>query len=264
MKLSLFIIFLTLVTSLSSFAAQKRISRHNFNEVVRIIDSIYSREFENRNVSLYIDATWNSDVFNAFAYRPRPYIWEIQVNGALGRSKEMTPDAFAFILCHEMGHHIGGIPKAKETSWAAAEGQADYFSASRCLKKVLSSYAAKNWETGNISFDIKNICAKNYINLRKQTTCQRIIKAGEIFTKTFADLKSVPAPSIMTPEKSSVAETLRSGYPSIQCRLDTIVAGALCSPDLSNYPDDFEINVGFCSEGAGSRPKCWFNPATLW
>lgn len=40
------------------------------------------------------------------------------------------------MLCHELGHHLGGAPFKPDISWMSTEGQADYFSGSTCLKKI--------------------------------------------------------------------------------------------------------------------------------
>lgn len=70
---------------------------------------------------------------------------------------------------------------------------------------------------------------------------------------------AVPAPEI-------AAATLMT-YPSTQCRLDTMKAGALCpvSPQIPFSFDD--VRRGACGSGGsareavGARPRCWFKGA---
>jgi len=59
--------------------------------------------------------------------------------GGLARHETMTPDGFATVVCHELGHHLGGVPKKFSwfgNSWASNEGQADYFGIMKCLRKM--------------------------------------------------------------------------------------------------------------------------------
>lgn len=54
----------------------------------------------------------------------------------------VTPDSYLALLCHEVGHRLGGPPfktRPIDPSWSSTEGQSDYFAASVCLKKVFSA-----------------------------------------------------------------------------------------------------------------------------
>ena len=54
----------------------------------------------------------------------------------------MTPDGFALVLCHELGHHLAGNPRVQ--AWAANEGQSDYFSTQSCARELWSGETAEN------------------------------------------------------------------------------------------------------------------------
>ena len=69
-----------------------------------------------------------------------------------------------------------------------------------------------------------------------------------------------------TPEKKVVKTTDR-GYPSGQCRMDTLTAGALCRKpaDVHSTPQtEAESALQICGasdqDGLGARPRCWFKP----
>ena len=50
------------------------------------------------------------------------------------------------------------------------------------------------------------------------------------------------------------------GYPDDQCRLDTLLAGALCPSKPINSDMSYTSYLkGSCLNRAGGRPKCWFN-----
>jgi hypothetical protein len=62
------------------------------------------------------------------------------VYGGLARHGEITPDGFALVLCHEIGHHLGGVPRySGANGWASNEGQSDYFAATKCLRRAWQS-----------------------------------------------------------------------------------------------------------------------------
>ena len=61
----------------------------------------------------------------------------VRVYGGTPRHKTMTLDGLTMIICHELGHHLGGGPRRSELyPWSAAEGQSDYFAGSVCLKRL--------------------------------------------------------------------------------------------------------------------------------
>jgi uncharacterized protein YkwD len=65
-------------------------------------------------------------------------------------------------------------------------------------------------------------------------------------------LGSTKIPQLDTPDPTVVDKT-QSKHPKAQCRLDTYLAGSLCSKayDVNQIPKD---EFAFCS----NRPKCWF------
>ncbi len=259
-----YLVMALLTLSFSLSAKQKSISHSNFDEVISVVENIYLHEFNNQNAMLLIDGNWESDITNAFASRPRQYVWQVDLHGALGRESLMSSDTFALVLCHEIGHHIGGIPKDSLSEWASAEGQADYFAAARCMKKVLDSDAARYWSTDPVTDDVKKLCANTYPQPENQRICERTITAGKTFTEILAPFMDKTVPSINSPDPLQVEYTNTDTYPSLQCRLDTIIAGSLCNNDIAILPDSFDHNIGYCSTGVGMRPACWFNTEQPW
>jgi hypothetical protein len=64
-------------------------------------------------------------------------------------------------------------------------------------------------------------------------------------------------------KKAPAIDYLDRDHPSLQCRLDTLIAGALCDiPDSQQVTPEDE-NRGTCNEIQGSvlgrRPRCWYN-----
>ena len=61
----------------------------------------------------------------------------VNMYGGLARRPEVTPEGFALVLCHELGHAYGGTPYIFQQAQIAAEGQADYYGEQTCLKALL-------------------------------------------------------------------------------------------------------------------------------
>jgi hypothetical protein len=148
------------------------------------------------------------------------------------------PDGFAFTLCHELGHLMGGEPKKKngETkTWASAEGQADYFAASICLRRVLAKLNPAPKQ--DIPLPVKTAC-EIIADPNASKLCERTAMSGYRSFHQILDsvgLIQFAMPSFLKPEAAAAPITLL-GYPSLQCRLDTVLAGAAGQP----------------------RPRCWF------
>ena len=77
---------------------------------------------------------------NAFA-KQGASTWEVHMYGGLARHQAVTADGFALVVCHELGHHLGGAPQKVDwfgrLRWASNEGQADYWGTAKCFRKLL-------------------------------------------------------------------------------------------------------------------------------
>lgn len=131
--------------------------------------------------------------------------WAIIVYGGMLRHPQIGNAELTLVLCHELGHHLGGAPTAARGGWSACEGQADYWSTHACFHRVLPNDDA-------------------------QAAALRL-------TELYASMSGGAYPS-----RDAKDETIRErtwyGYPSPQCRLDTLLAG------LAGRP----------------RPRCWIGP----
>lgn len=128
----------------------------------------------------------------------------IQVMGGMINHPLMTPNTLLLLLCHEIGHFLGGSPLKSRNGWSATEGQADYFSSFRCVRDLRMSELAFK-------------------------------EAAVRLTKIYAAVTKEPAPRFDRCDEKKVERT-NYGYPSVQCRLDTLMAG-------------WEQH---------DRPRCWF------
>ena len=245
-----------------------------FNAVLRKINSLIPQMPEMvSNSRVKIVPMWDNDEVNAYAtitqVENNPGIVTqqriIAMFGGLARHPLMTVDGFALVACHELGHHFGGYPAKEQSGWgAAAEGQADYYGTSKCLRLV---FAGENnvqlMSRRPVDMTARLKCNHAYPNNKEDAAiCMRGAMAGYALGTTLGSLGStVEVVKFNTPEKEVVAET-NTSYPTTQCRLDTYFRGALC-PEPANHAMSFsDPNIGACRQRSvldfGSRPVCWF------
>lgn len=128
----------------------------------------------------------------------------LELFGGMLSHPKMNENTFRLLLCHELGHALGGTPLKSRTGWSATEGQADYFSGKFCAKLL---------GIDETSF------TEGALNL----------------TTIYAEVMREAPPKLYQSDERQVERT-NYGYPSVQCRLQTILAG---------WKD-------------GPRPRCWF------
>jgi hypothetical protein len=244
----------------------KTIDHHLFKQIIKEIKSIYITEDNLKQIK--IESNWENSFTVAYSSH-RDNKWIIYVNGGMARATSMTPDAFRLLLCHEMGHLIGGAPFASENRWAAVEGQADYFASSKCMKRVLEHKDNTTFlQTHPAPLEIQAKCQQSYANINQQEICIRTSLAGEALISAFAYMLNKPNPSLLDHDSSVVNRTIIDDYPSIQCRLDTIIAGATCDIDPVGITSSTSAHQNGCTaqngDRIGLRPACWFNESEFY
>ena len=169
--------------------------------------------------------------------------------GGLARHQEITPDGFALVVCHELGHHIGGAPKKASwySTWASNEGQSDYFATLKCLRKTFrNDDNATIISKMTIPAAVKTTCEAQFTNVEDQAICQRGAMAGMSTARLFQALRNqTTAPDFTTPD-TAVATRTDDAHPATQCRLDTYYAGAICSQIDSDDVDQSDETSGVC------------------
>jgi len=218
---------------------------------------------------LIIKLDWENPKVNASATTDDDNNPMIILFGGMVRHPDLTVDGLYTILCHELGHHLGGAPKkfrgnSEKRSWSSAEGQSDYYAATKCLPLVFNqSISTPKMEE---LADTKELNSAE-VTCGNDIVCSRILLAGFSIAKVFASLKDYfQDPSLSLEDRTEVWET-DMGHPHPQCRLDTIRSGALCSVSPSLPFDGIDPQIGACysykNDGQvdpGARPRCWFNP----
>lgn|GEM_PF-4396547 len=214
------------------------IGESEFNHLVSEVVGYFQADMDQQGAILRLSANWGSDQFGAMSAKNGD-AWLLMTFGGTVRVPEATADGFTAILCHEMGHFFGGEPFLREG--ISAEAQADFFAASVCLPRVWrqadNTPAPPTPANPALSEDMRNLCASHAVDVAGADLCVRNVRAGWTALNMSAARKNLAPPNAATPD-ASVAEVTITTYPSLQCRLDTWIAGV----------------------SEAGRPRCWYNP----
>jgi len=260
------------------------LSQDEFNKRIDQMEKLYGPLFDTHGgAKLVIERNWTDPTVNAYADESGT-TWSVAMFGGLARRSEVTPDGFSMVICHEVGHHLGGYP-FYSGDWAAAEGQADYFATEACAKLLWGDDKAENAKSrGKVSEFVAKKCDATYANdTAAQNLCYRTALASQSLANLLSALGNEGVPKFETPDTSVVTRT-DTAHPAGQCRLDTYWNGALCKKDFDrlyipgrggNQQTGNGSNTqaaeqdsnkymcgGLASAVSGARPACWFKPLT--
>jgi hypothetical protein len=255
-------------------SAPSNITEEQFNAIVDHIVDMWQPIAESHHAKLVASKNWDDSTVNAYAQQSGPN-WHVSFFGGLARRPELTPDAFALVVCHELGHHFGGYAFYGGYDWASAEGQADYFATQVCARRIWAKSPNNRRHFRDGLSRVQESCEQAWKNKNDIALCDRITDASLSLAKLFASLSRTPEPKVSTKDKSKVSTTY-TGHPEAQCRLDTYVSGAVCRakfdlgvipgkghPKGNNSPEaEEEASKYSCTVAGGQelgvRPGCWF------
>jgi subtilisin-like proprotein convertase family protein len=259
------------------YSLEANLDERQFSELIGEVTEQFRGIIAAHGGNLQVEKLWEDPTVNAQADQEGT-TWIVRFFGGLARRPEITPDAFTMVVCHEVGHHLGGYPFYSDEFWAAVEGEADYFASQVCLKKIWRNQNAEN-ATFRYSVDplAKAVCDSAWASVDEQNLCYRISEAGQSLSRLFAALESSGDPAFSKPDPKQADETLVK-HPPAQCRLDTLLAGDLCNMSLAEdiIPGRSNVrgqngryaeldalrfscaNAQFQKES--QRPRCWYRP----
>jgi hypothetical protein len=246
----------------------------DFNETIDEVERFYKDIVKAQGGTLRINRYWNDSTVNANTTQIGTS-WIVNMYGGLARRPEVTPDGFSLVICHELGHQLGGYPFL--SPWAANEGQSDYFATYACGRLLWNAQEDKNAESRKtVDPEPKALCDQVWETESDQNLCYRIMMGGKSLANLLGALGGTKA-NWNTPDPNIVSKT-RDTHPVAQCRLDTYIAGALCTKEwdarvipgkaLGSKRNSIEaetISTNYlCTEAEGFekgyRPNCWFKP----
>ncbi len=253
------------------FPISKRtgLSLEQYHEAIDRVLKAYTPVAKQYGATIVMQRSWESETVNAGTYREdQGKSWVINLYGGFARHPYITQDGYMLVVCHEIGHHIGGAPKKyypdRGLIWASTEGQSDYFATLKCLRKVFRR--DNNVEIVNqmdVPENIRKECSLSFTTDGEVALCVRTSMAGLSVARVNADGRSVPLPEFDVVDNNIVDETANN-HPVPQCRLDTYYQGSLCtvpSTRIISQTDEVHATchpkLGFTR---GLRPECWFKP----
>lgn len=245
-----------------------------FNAVIDRAQAFYGPVIQAQGGHLTIQKLWSDATVNANASQAGAE-WNVNMYGGLARRAEVTVDGFALVLCHELGHHLGG--HFFTSAWAANEGQSDYFATQSCARELWGEERGQNANSrATVPATPKAKCNDVYQTEGDQDLCYRVMEGSKSISDLLGALGSTPV-DWDHPDASVVTRT-NSAHPKAQCRLDTYMAGALCTKDFdksvipakalgaqrNSVAGERDSMLYTCTAAgqftAGNRPLCWFKP----
>lgn len=258
MRQNIFIIFMIFITPLKSHSV---INENQAEEIIQRLDNLYKKDQTtidlmkkyNRNFNIY----YLPDEEFVFGFEG---IWgqannrgEIFIAGGAIKNLFFTEETFLALVCHEIGHLLGGWPNDK--TYLSYEGQADYYAANICMKKYYIEYPEQLQKKSHLHQYYFDLCEKTYTTDRDIRICVKTMQGGlnlAIASALSIQEIIIPGPGV---NESFQTPTTLEGRDSAQCISDTFEAGALCVLDPYRNIELSDNKEQYCD----NRPKCWFN-----
>ena len=250
------------------------IDESTFNNVIDNISKYYEPIIKSRGGQLKVNRLWDNGTVNASAQR-QGSTYVLNMYGGLARHSRTTEDGFALVMCHELGHHLGGFPTSggilSLNNWASNEGQADYFGTMKCFRRVYekedNASVIANME---VPATVSKMCSQSFKSTSEINLCIRGTMAGQVLANLLWALSNgeksfngKSLPNVDTPNTNIVIKT-DNAHPEAQCRLDTYFAGAVCPVHFSEDFGKKDPISGACAmekgDKLGFRPMCWYKP----
>ncbi len=210
-----------------------------------------------------IERDWSDGSVNCFSWK-NSVEFGIEIPGGMARYDFITEEAFIMVICHEIGHVLGGAPHNNMTS---IEGQSDYFSALKCARwmmpEIVPAAPAPNQPVPDYQEAVNNACERAYPEGAGRDICLRSVTGAHPLSRLYAKVSGGPTqPSILTPTAPELdVRTTLSTHPKPQCRLDSLVRGSLCPVSVDStvsYSDPYAGSCGPQLSPEFGRPGCWF------
>ncbi len=265
----------------SNFAFSQNSDTSKYNDVLDKYISVYQKiiyHHFNKGLSAVIE--WdNEKEFAIHGLDDSNENYEVIVSGGFVNHPQMDKDTLTVLFCHEIGHLLAGYHYVFPTaSLSSSQGQANYYAAQVCMKKMFVGQDKENRRAEkNIAKYPKSLCDKAYENINDRRICYRtLIASKELLEVSISIDERYGKPNekidFNTPDTLIVAESDISGG-SRQCQLDTFLAGALCNATWNdnlipgNNNDSASETLSStvtCTRSnlqvIGARPLCWFKP----
>lgn len=246
-----------------SLFSDSKVTEEDFNGVIQYYQYVYAPIVSRYGARLVIQGNWRDSTVNAYANN-EGNTWKVQMFGGLARRPEVTVEGFAAVVCHELGHHLAGFPFYRNWVGSASnEGNSDYFAMMSCIRETFKSNSFISFGNKKSAVDDTaiNKCNSVYTTEKDRNICYWTMEASWSLASLLAGLGGETV-SFDSYDPKVVRQTSDS-HPAAQCRLDTMVAGALCPKTWNPMAMPRTQAQAFeqtCPSGVGARSRCWFAP----
>lgn len=201
------------------------------------IQEAYSVDLQNLNLNLKLEEK-NSAEIGAWADLQDTKA-VIVVSRANRFHRKMNSATVTLILCHELGHFLGGLPRYSNSSWASVEGQADYFATASCVPAIYNKIAAKLTKSFAVKDEVKNYCRSTLLDL-PLNFCEYALEGAYSLIQILSPFHVIESQSSLSIQSRdlSISTQLIESHASLSCRYETFLRGLLTL----------------------ERPSCWFSP----
>jgi hypothetical protein len=151
------------------------------------IQAVYAQDAAAAGGPLNVRESSEMD-FGAFAYRDGGELI-VDLNKGMRFHKLIDSDSYALVACHEVGHHLGGLP-VFVSSPVSVEGQADYFSSLKCMRRYLENLPPAELDFGPAP-DLRLVQAcseKMGVGGTALKICARTLAAAKVLGAILAEL----------------------------------------------------------------------------
>jgi hypothetical protein len=207
------------------------VDKKQFHKIVGEIYSLYTTEALSQNKNLTLSLNWKVPYFTAWANKGASSHYSINFWGGLARIPGMLTQTWEFIVCHELGHILGGLPKHKSSysSWASSEGQSDHFAITECLPKYYKTFQKEGFDS-TLSLPVEiDRCLNSHISVENQNICLKVLRAGRGMAEVLNYLSLSDEVASYESIAPSVDQTLHDSYPTAQCRIDIFYQQSTCT-----------------------------------
>lgn len=209
---------------------QSNIQKWQVHLLFSILDQAFGEHFQNQGKSWTSAFDWSNPYLGAGSQFDGEN-FTVMLWGGFVRARALNFAGLAAVLCHELGHKLGGEPHQRfpdsDPDWSSAEGQSDHFAATVCLPKVYQALKT-TWPEAFAGFQLESFSVSLCSSAVDLNQCRWVAQAGVDlveFIQLYFDRESALAkPEVWAQEIPP--ETLHTAYPSSQCRMDIFKAGA--------------------------------------
>lgn len=257
-----------LMASGSSYQGDKKpLPIKTQSAIINEIKELYEPWAKAHEKNFTITINKDSLVESAEAYSDGTNL-RLGIQQGLLQSPRLSEDGFRMVLCHEIGHLLGGAPRRNvpfewtgpvaedSLSFLSSEGEADYYASLVCFRKLVKGQDhSKIKELKQAPARLVGLCNSAFKDSPEDSLiCQRAALGGLNLLKLTYEFPI----SLEAQDQTVAPQLIRDSYPDRQCRLDTFVAGALCRNEFPLSLDFMDASRSDCPQPEASRPKCWY------